>query len=50
VERRDALTFLREQAKRVSPGESAEGNNPRRAALVDFCQVLLNANEFLYVD
>jgi mono/diheme cytochrome c family protein len=23
---------------------------PRRAALADFCQVLLNANEFLYVD
>jgi cytochrome c553 len=24
--------------------------DPRRAALVDFCHVLLNANEFLYVD
>jgi len=26
------------------------GENPRRAALVDFCHVLLNSNEFLYVD
>src|SRR5262249_50693643 len=24
--------------------------DPRRAAWIDFCQVLLNANEFLYVD
>jgi hypothetical protein len=26
------------------------GENPRRAALVDFCHVLLNSSEFLYVD
>jgi hypothetical protein len=24
--------------------------DPRRAAWIDFCQVLLNANEFVYVD
>ncbi len=24
--------------------------DPRTAALIDFCHVLLNANEFLYVD
>jgi hypothetical protein len=50
TERGDALAYLRAQSGRVSPGESAEGGDPRRAALIDFCQVLLNANEFLYVD
>jgi hypothetical protein len=49
-ERGESLAFLEAQAQRVSPGESAEGVDPRRAALIDLCQVLLNANEFLYVD
>jgi hypothetical protein len=49
-ERGESLAFLEAQAQRVSPGESAEGADPRRAALIDLCQVLLNANEFLYVD
>src|SRR5262249_3904567 len=26
------------------------GTDPRAAALIDFCHVLLNSNEFLYVD
>ena len=28
----------------------AKPANPRQAAFVDFCHVLLNSNEFLYVD
>jgi mono/diheme cytochrome c family protein len=32
----------------TAPAEAAVA--PERAALIDFCQVLLNANEFLYVD
>ena len=30
-------------------GKAAEGGDPRRQALLDLCQVLLNANEFLYL-
>jgi hypothetical protein len=45
AERRAGADFLRQQAQR-----SASSADPRRAALVDFCHVLLNANEFLYVD
>ena len=33
------------------PGRGrAAGVDPRKAALADLCHVLLNANEFLYVD
>lgn len=39
-------SFLADQAERIGGDPSAA----RRAALVDLCQVLLNANEFLYVD
>jgi len=45
AERRRAVAFLDEQAKRLKPG--ADG---RVAAWTDLCHVLLNANEFLYVD
>jgi hypothetical protein len=45
IERHRALAFLDEQAKRLKPG--ADG---RAAAWTDLCHVLLNANEFLYVD
>jgi len=38
------LTLVRDGG--AGPG----ARNVRQAALVDFCQVLLNANEFLYVD
>jgi hypothetical protein len=41
-----AGAFLAAQAARVSPGQSS----PETESLVDFCHVLLNANEFLYVD
>jgi hypothetical protein len=43
AERRRAMGFLDEQAKRVPAGG-------RPAAWQDFCHVLLNASEFLYVD
>jgi mono/diheme cytochrome c family protein len=35
---------------RVKLAPAAPPTDPRRAALVDFCHVLLNANEFIYVD
>ena len=41
-ERTQVEAFLREQTERAG--------GQRRAALVDFCHVMLNANEFLYVD
>ena len=46
-EKAQAARFMTEQMRRIS-GKS-EGET-RRAALVDFCHVLLNTNEFLYVD
>jgi hypothetical protein len=48
TERQEALGFLREQASRIR--SQFHRADPRRAALVDFCHVLLNSNEFLYVD
>jgi hypothetical protein len=46
------LRFLDSQeAVLRSDGPGAAGNdNPRAAAVADFCQALLGANEFLYVD
>jgi cytochrome c553 len=35
---------------RAKTAPAAAPTNPRTAALIDFCHVLLNANEFLYVD
>ena len=35
---------------RVKTAPPEAGPDPRAAALADFCHVLLNANEFLYVD
>jgi Protein of unknown function (DUF1549)/Protein of unknown function (DUF1553)/Planctomycete cytochrome C len=43
-ERRRAIAFLDEQAKRMKVGDA------RAAAWTDLCHVLLNASEFLYVD
>jgi mono/diheme cytochrome c family protein len=45
AERRRAVAFLDEQAKRLTAGKDG-----RAAAWTDLCHVLLNANEFLYVD
>ncbi len=52
---RDGLAFLRRQEvilrKQASPGRAQPAEaGIERAALVDFCHALLNANEFLYVD
>ena len=44
-EKVQAEAFIREQMERVGRQPDA-----RRRAFVDFCHVLLNANEFLYVD
>ena len=41
-----ALEFLGKQAERVGGDPAAA----RRTALIDFCQALLNANEFVYLD
>jgi len=61
-ERRDALGFLDEQARRIrrvsrsssdlaTPLPAKEGSDAARgAALVDLCLALFNVNEFLYVD
>jgi hypothetical protein len=43
-ERQAVLEFLNKQAADIG-GETA-----RKAAFVDFCQALLNSNEFLYVN
>jgi mono/diheme cytochrome c family protein len=42
-----AQEFLANQAQRVGVSGNPIG---QRAALVDFCHVLLNSNEFLYID
>ena len=46
----EAIGFLRTQAR--SMGAAPHQNDPvaDHAALIDFCHVLLNSNEFLYVD
>lgn len=46
-ETQSAVTFLNQQAQRINPRTPSDG---RQGALVDFCHVLLNANEFLYID
>jgi hypothetical protein len=43
-ERKAVLEFLTQQASAVG------GENARTAAFVDFCQALLNSNEFLYIN
>ena len=35
---------------RTAKAEPSLPSDPRTKALVDFCHVLLNANEFIYVD
>jgi hypothetical protein len=45
-EKAQAEDFIRDQMRRI-PGQP---DLARRAAFVDFCHALLNANEFLYVD
>jgi len=43
-------TALHLHRRGSAPRTTAADAAPQRAALVDFCQVLLNSNEFLYVD
>ena len=48
-----ATAFLRDQTKRATPklaNVPQPAADPRTAALIDFCHVLLNSSEFLYVD
>jgi hypothetical protein len=46
----EAMAFINRQAN-LRPGSGAPSNTKvNHAALVDFCHVLLNSNEFLYVD
>jgi Protein of unknown function (DUF1553) len=46
----DGLTFVKQQATRLTPSAQRSDLQASREALVDFCHVLLNSNEFLYVD
>ena len=43
----DSVQFLQEQTESY---RADRRDNPRQAALADFCQVLLGLNEFIYVD
>ena len=43
---RSALKFLHDQAERLS---SSNGEK-KEEIVADFCHVLMNANEFLYID
>ena len=47
TERADALDFLEKQAARY---RAQENSNPEEQALTDFAQVVLNLNEFMYVE
>ena len=62
VEIRDAMNFIRGQEHLMAPSDEvnveslpvplvvAEGDRPWTAAVTDFCHVLFNTNEFLYLD
>jgi hypothetical protein len=61
VELQTALLFLREQAARIAQAGNptdtalpdplpAGANAAQAAAIVDFCQALMNSAEFTYVD
>jgi hypothetical protein len=45
VERKAGQQFLIEQA-----ATRKSDADPQRAALIDFCHVILNANELIYID
>jgi hypothetical protein len=46
----EALSFISRHADLPVPAAKPRNTQPGHAALVDFCHVLLNSNEFLYVD
>jgi hypothetical protein len=49
-ERRAGEKFLAEQTKAIAADGDATTGDAARAAAIDFCHAILNANEFLYVD
>ncbi len=55
-QREQGLAFLRDQAARIPQPEAnpevpaVQSSDPDTAALIDYCHVLLNSNEFLYID
>jgi hypothetical protein len=46
----DGLSFVERQASRLAPAAKRSNKQVSHEAFVDFCHVLLNSNEFLYVD
>jgi hypothetical protein len=50
AERASALAFLADQARRYAAAPSPSPEAAREKALADFCQALLSADEFVYVD
>jgi hypothetical protein len=46
----EAIAFLQRQARLAQPMAKRSAGAADQAALTDFCHVLLNSNEFLYVD
>ncbi len=46
----EALAFLDSQARLAQPSAPRSSPSANHAALIDFCHVLLNSSEFLYVD
>jgi len=50
TERAASLKFLEEQVARYGAEKGATPEVSRERALADFCQALLSANEFVYVD
>ena len=48
---RDTLQLLREERRAAGASDGGpEASGPWREALTDWCHVLLNSNEFLYVE
>jgi hypothetical protein len=46
----ESISFLSRQSDVPRPAGKRANSQPGHGALVDFCHVLLNSNEFLYVD
>jgi len=46
----EAISFLERQARQPQASTHPSNHAAEHTALIDFCHVLLNSNEFLYVD
>jgi hypothetical protein len=46
----DAMSFVERQRSCITQAAKRSHEQAGHAAFVDFCHVLLNSNEFLYVD